>query len=89
MTAPPVGGDQPLPPQQLERLPYGLPADPEVLGQVALAGQPFAGRDDAGAQFAEQLGGDPPVERLPVGEGPAHVDMLVRGGAGHAAPSCG
>ncbi|CAM5264670.1 hypothetical protein SGLAM104S_01245 [Streptomyces glaucescens] len=90
VAAPPVGADQSVAAQDVERLPYGLPADPEVFGQLPFPGQSFAGRDGAVAQLAEQFGGDPPVKGLVVGPvgGRGVVRMVVRGGAGHAAPSC-
>ncbi len=84
MAAPPVGGDQAAAAQHLQRLPYGLPADPEVFRQLPFPRQPFTGRNASVAQFAEQLGGDPPVQRLRFGG-----RVVVRGGAGHAAPPVG
>jgi hypothetical protein len=84
VAAAPVGGHEAIAAQQLQGLPYGLPADPEVPGQPPFAGEPFAGRHGAVAQFAEQLRGDPPVQGLSFGR-----RVVVRGGAGHAAPPVG
>jgi hypothetical protein len=39
VAAAPVGGDETVAAQQLQRLPYGLPADPEVPGRLPFAGQ--------------------------------------------------
>ena len=49
-----------------------------------VAGEAFAGRNRSVPQFAEQLRGDPPVEGLTFGG-----RVVVRGGAGHAAPPVG
>ncbi|GHI97298.1 hypothetical protein TPA0905_67690 [Streptomyces olivaceus] len=82
MTAPPVGAEHAVPAQHVQCLPHGLPAHAEVLGQPALARQPFPRRDAPVVQLAEQLVGDLPVQGPGVGE-----RVVVRGGAGHAAPS--
>src|SRR5690606_1724820 len=81
MAAPPVGGDQSVTAQHLQRLPYRLPADAEVTGQLPLARQPLTGRDGPGVQLAEQLRGDPPVQGFVLGR-----RGVLRGGTGHAAP---
>ncbi|MDQ0963907.1 hypothetical protein QFZ66_007785 [Streptomyces sp. B4I13] len=81
--APPVGLDQTVAAQHLQRLPHGLSADAEAPGQPALARQPFAGRDGL-AQLTEQLRRDPPVQGPVVGgRGGGRGDE--GGAAGHAA----
>lgn len=78
VAAAPVGGDLTVAPQPVQRLSYGFPADAEPVGQLAFPRQSFPGWDDPVAQLAEQLCGDPRVQRFVVGR---------MGGAGHVRAS--